>query len=165
LRHRQRAELRSADLAAPAGDAPVGLSVPYLSSFGEDSCGRLFAVSLHGPVYRIVDGALSACGAPDRRACALSARITGGRRVARLRYLSVALRTDEACTARVSAARFRSRPVALAAGTRSIVRLLVAPRALRSLRRGRSLRTVVRVRAVDTAGNVATLTRGVRVKG
>ena len=76
--------LRSVDLANPASDAPVGLEVPRLSSFGEDTCGRLFVVSLSGPVYRLVDGAPSACPAPappappavapDRRACSLALR-------------------------------------------------------------------------------------------
>jgi glucose/arabinose dehydrogenase len=33
----------------------VGIRVPGLSSFGEDARGRLYAVSLNGPVYRFVD--------------------------------------------------------------------------------------------------------------
>ena len=56
--------LRSVDLANPGGDASTGLAVPDLSSFGEDACGRILVVSLAGPVYRLVDGALSPCGAP-----------------------------------------------------------------------------------------------------
>jgi glucose/arabinose dehydrogenase len=32
----------------------TGLSVPQLSSFGEDASGRVYAVSLGGPVYRLV---------------------------------------------------------------------------------------------------------------
>jgi hypothetical protein len=32
----------------------TGLHVPVLSSFGEDGLGRLYVVSLDGPVYRIV---------------------------------------------------------------------------------------------------------------
>ena len=34
-------------------DRPLGLSVPALSSFGEDASGRLYVVSLEGPVYRL----------------------------------------------------------------------------------------------------------------
>ena len=30
-----------------------GLTVPYLVSFGEDTLGRLYAVSFNGPVYRL----------------------------------------------------------------------------------------------------------------
>jgi glucose/arabinose dehydrogenase len=35
-------------------DKPVGLEVPSLSSFGEDNEGHVYAVSLEGPVYRLV---------------------------------------------------------------------------------------------------------------
>jgi glucose/arabinose dehydrogenase len=35
-------------------DKPVGLEVPGLSSFGEDNEGHVYAVSLEGPVYRLV---------------------------------------------------------------------------------------------------------------
>ena len=85
-----------------------------LSSFGEDMCGRLFVMSLSGPVYRLVDGAPSACPAsrrppappavaPDRRACSLAMTVSGVRSVRRLKRLSIALRTDEACRATVRA--------------------------------------------------------------
>ena len=106
------AGLRSVDLANPGSDAAVGLSVDSLSSFGEDACGRILVVSLAGPVYRLVDGAPSACAssapgpaAPpaDTRACVLSARVTGLRSVRRTRRLTIALRTDEACAATVAA--------------------------------------------------------------
>jgi hypothetical protein len=175
--------LRSVDLANPASDAAVGLSVDSLSSFGEDACGRLLVVSLAGPVYRLVDGAPSACSstapgpvAPpaDVRPCALSARVTGVRSVRRLKRLSVALRTDEACRATVTArirgvASFRTARGALVAGRRSVVRLRLSARGTRAirreLRRHRSLRVVLRFRATDAAGNVARLTRTVRIRG
>jgi Glucose / Sorbosone dehydrogenase len=35
------------------GDRGVGLTVPSLSSFGQDAGGRVYAVSLNGPVYRL----------------------------------------------------------------------------------------------------------------
>jgi glucose/arabinose dehydrogenase len=35
-------------------DRPVGLTVPDLSSFGEDGQGRIYATSLSGPVFRLV---------------------------------------------------------------------------------------------------------------
>lgn len=35
-------------------DRPLGLEVPSLSSFGEDSQGRIYATSLDGPVFRLV---------------------------------------------------------------------------------------------------------------
>ncbi len=177
--------LRSADLTGGGGDAPTGLSVPSLSSFGEDACGRLFVVSLAGPVYRLVDGSPSPCaaaGAPpgspapvrDTRACALSARVTGLRSVRRLRRLTVTLRTDEACQATVAArirgvATFRSARRSLVAGRRSVVRLRLTVRGTRAVRsavrRRGSLRVAVNVRALDAAGNAATLARVARVRG
>ena len=49
-------ELRSLEPAAPSArdDRPLGLQVPSLSSFGQDNAGHLYAVSLNGPVYRLV---------------------------------------------------------------------------------------------------------------
>jgi hypothetical protein len=176
------AALRSVDLANPASDAAVGLSVNSLSSFGEDACGRILVVSLAGPVYRLVDGAPSACvssapgpAAPpaDTRACVLSARVTGLRSVRRTRRLSVALRSDEACTAVVSArvrgvASFKAARVALERGKRSAVRVRLTARGARALRhalrRHSSLRLAVTVRAADGAGNVARLSRTARVR-
>jgi glucose/arabinose dehydrogenase len=49
-------ELRSFKPATPEArdDRSLDLSVPSLSSFGEDNEGRIYAVSLDGPVYRLV---------------------------------------------------------------------------------------------------------------
>jgi len=49
-------ELRSLVPALPSagGDRPEGVMVSALNSFGEDSCGRLYAVSGNGPVFRLV---------------------------------------------------------------------------------------------------------------
>ncbi len=38
-----------------ADDRPLGLRVPSLSSFGLDGAGHLYATSLEGPVYRLVE--------------------------------------------------------------------------------------------------------------
>jgi glucose/arabinose dehydrogenase len=50
--------VRSLILAIPEArnDRPVGVSVESLVSFGEDSGGRIYAVSLNGPVYRLTAG-------------------------------------------------------------------------------------------------------------
>ncbi len=37
-------------------DRELGVTVPQLSSFGEDAFGHVYAVSLEGPVYRLVTG-------------------------------------------------------------------------------------------------------------
>jgi glucose/arabinose dehydrogenase len=49
-------ELRSFKPATPEArdDRSLGLEVPSLSSFGEDNEGHVYAVSLDGPVYRLV---------------------------------------------------------------------------------------------------------------
>ena len=51
-------EIRSAKLSPghATGDRDTGLSVHNMSSFGEDALGRIYAVSLDGPVYRIAGG-------------------------------------------------------------------------------------------------------------
>jgi glucose/arabinose dehydrogenase len=48
-------QLRSFAPAAsgPQGDRPLGLEVPSVSSFGEVRSGRIYVVSLDGPVYRL----------------------------------------------------------------------------------------------------------------
>jgi hypothetical protein len=56
--------IRSFSPASPsATDRPEGLQVSQLDSFGEDSCGRLYAVSGAGAVYRIVGAAPADCAA------------------------------------------------------------------------------------------------------
>jgi hypothetical protein len=96
------------------------------------------------------------------------------RSVRRLKRLSVALRTDEACRATVTArirgvASFRTARGALVTGRRSVVRLRLSARGTRAIRRAlrrhRSLRVVLRFRATDAASNVARLTRTVRIRG
>ena len=49
-------ELRSLEPATPRArdDRSLGLDVSSLSSFGEDNAGHIYAVSLEGPVYRLV---------------------------------------------------------------------------------------------------------------
>jgi hypothetical protein len=37
-------------------DHALGLTVPALSSFGKDNDGKIYAVSLNGPVYELVSG-------------------------------------------------------------------------------------------------------------
>jgi glucose/arabinose dehydrogenase len=51
-------EIRLAGLSPghATGDRDTGLSVHDMSSFGEDALGRIYAVSLDGPVYRIAGG-------------------------------------------------------------------------------------------------------------
>lgn len=59
--------MRSIALALPAAsdDRDLGVSVaPFsLAAFGEDACGRVYAVQLSGPVSRLEDGTPGACSA------------------------------------------------------------------------------------------------------
>jgi glucose/arabinose dehydrogenase len=56
-------EIRSLLPALPfaSGDRSEGVEVTSLNSFGEDSCGRLYAVSGAGPVYRLVGPGGDSC--------------------------------------------------------------------------------------------------------
>jgi glucose/arabinose dehydrogenase len=56
-------DVRSFSPAAPAlTDRYEGVHVGSLNSFGEDSCGRLYAVSGDGPVYRLLGPGTATCG-------------------------------------------------------------------------------------------------------
>ena len=63
-------ELRSLNLGLPtaSGDRSEGLSVPLVTSFGEDADCRIYVASLDGPVYRLTEpagGAAVGCQPPD----------------------------------------------------------------------------------------------------
>ena len=54
------------------GDRRVGLDVPSLTSFGQDDCGRVYALSGDGPVYRLQGEGRAAptlCPAVAKRVC------------------------------------------------------------------------------------------------
>jgi hypothetical protein len=82
-------------------------------------------------------------------------RVTGLRSLGRRGYLSVALRTDEACVATISARGFRKVTARLVPGKRVVVKLR------RTTSRTRSV--AVRVDARDAAGNVRSLNQSVKV--
>ena len=77
-------ELRSAvlDLPAATDDRPEGLDVRSPSSFGEDSCGRVYVASLGGEVSRLVDSTPTRCESSPpspTEPCSQSVRGTDGR--------------------------------------------------------------------------------------
>jgi glucose/arabinose dehydrogenase len=120
-----------------AGFQDLGLgSVPSLSSFGEDGCGRVYVTSLNGPVYRLAtSGACAgpapfvgrlpaAAGAtpaapvaagPDRRAPALALRAAARQHVLRTGFVAVRIACDELCSVRVSGTVLLARTTARAA--------------------------------------------------
>src|SRR5919108_1264018 len=177
------AGLRSTTLVGD-DDRAEPLSVPQLTSFGEDGCGRLYAVSQAGPVYRIQDGEPSPCATPvgsavpqapaaDRRGARAPGREAGGGGAARRRQLRVRVRCDEACRVRAGG---RLRGVGslkgarrqLGADQRAKMRLRMTRRRARALRRAlrrhRRVVATVSVRASDAAGNERRVRRRVRVR-
>jgi hypothetical protein len=78
-------EIRSFAIGQPfATDRSEGLDVANLNSFGEDSCGRLYAVSGSGTVYRIVGSAPTSCsGVAPIPTAALSPSFVGIKPLAR----------------------------------------------------------------------------------
>jgi hypothetical protein len=165
-------------LSAALGSETVPREEPTLpisgpSSFGEDACGRVYAVSLLGAVSRIQDGAPSPCPPPatlpsggpppvaDTTGCAVQA--VGRKRAQRIlrrgKRLRLALRANERCTVTLRAKRFRTKRVSLQPNVKRIVRLTPTKKGLRKLRRtlARSerhrVRIMVRISARDDAGN------------
>jgi hypothetical protein len=177
--------------ALPAGSTrALGFNVPHLSSFGEDGCGRVYATSLDGPVYRFAstgECALPAPAAagPDRRAPAFTLlRAAALQHALRTGFIAVRVRCDELSTvratgrvlltrrrARAAAApvlRTRTARASLAAGARTTLRLTLSKATRRTIkrslaRRGRRATVRIAVRASDRAGNARTAERRVRI--
>ncbi|HET8759408.1 MAG TPA: PQQ-dependent sugar dehydrogenase [Solirubrobacteraceae bacterium] len=168
-------QLWSAIPRTGADDKPTGLAVTALTSFGEDSCGHIYAASYNGPVYRIQDGAVSSCTSSlaDTTAPVLAVRLAGVRKLLRKRVLRIGVRCSEACRAAVGTRlrkvrRLATRHRTLAANQRKVVRLKLGKKLTRKLRkrvrRRGFVRIAVTVHATDATGNVATKTRRGRVK-
>jgi hypothetical protein len=173
-----KGDIYSVDLANAATDGDTGLHTDQLSSFGRDACGRILVASLAGTVYRLVDGAVSACATPgggsgpppsDTRPAHVAMNVTGLRSLRRRHYLKVTLRPDESCRITVRAARFHTVTRSLAANQRARVKLRLTARGLRSIRRAlrhhQHPRITIRLRTADAAGNPGTYARKVRVRG
>jgi glucose/arabinose dehydrogenase len=180
--------IRSVTLPAARDDAATGLTIDGLTSFGEDSCGHVYATSGGGPVYRIDGDSFKACGepppphpgpAPDTRKPVV--RIGSGRSedMLRLRGVRLSLRCDEMCgatvtgrihiagTTRTFVLKRVARP--LAAHRRVKVTLRASPRTLKAIRAGlrHHRRVTARIVAVgrDAAGNAGVAKRTVRARG
>ena len=167
--------------------AEDSLAMSHVVSFGQDACGRVLAVSVDGPVYRVVDGSPAACsppppatggggatggngpgGAPGApTTCGLSMRAPERRSVAAAlhRRVRVTVRVRARCAVTVAGRlrghRVRGRTADLVAGQRIVVRLRLGAPARRSLkRRGRAILKVT-VRAKPAGG--ATVLRRARI--
>jgi glucose/sorbosone dehydrogenase len=109
-------EIRSFVPALPlaGGDRSEGMQVENLNSFGEDSCGRLYAVSGDGPVYRLVGSQPTACAPPPPPPAPSSVGIrAASRRVLRNRRVLISVFVNP-CPGR------RGEPVTLWRGRRLI---------------------------------------------
>ena len=163
--------------AAPrtgAGDAATALTVSTLTSFGEDACGRVYAASLAGPVYRIQEGAGSSCapgtpGTADTTAPGVRVKLAGVRNALKKRRLLVRIRCTEACrialgTRLKKVRRLATRHRNLAAGKRKTVKLKLSKPLTRKIKRRRFVRIQVTVRATDAAGNTRKVVKRGRIK-
>jgi Glucose / Sorbosone dehydrogenase len=175
-----RGEVWSARLTGPqAGDDRFALSLPSVVSFGEDAAGCIYAASLAGPVYRLVEtSARIPCAPPgDTVAPGLRVRVPLRQRVLRRRGVIGYARCSERCRVRLTARlrigrasyRLRSAVRRPAADQRVRLRGRLTPRAARplrfALRHHRRARVLVTLRARDTAGNLSrAVGRRVRVR-
>ena len=187
-------QIRSAALVAPPArvtdDSDTGMRVNALTSFGEDSCGHVYATSGAGPVYRLDGSAFTPCpgagsgpggGTPtpaDTRAPRLALGGKSRQRVLRQRGLRVAVSCGERCGAsiggtwRIGKSRVRRRLKAvtrqLAANRRTQVTLRLSKHQRRliaaALRHRRSVRFTVRATARDAARNAATKSKVIRAR-
>jgi hypothetical protein len=145
-----KGELHAAALSAWAPRS-LGLTVSRLVSFGEDGCGRVYAVSLDGPVYRLSStGACAVAGAApavaigrpggraaDSRPPRLSLRAATRQRVLRKRLVTLRVTADEACRIRAHG------------------RILLSRRGGRAAAAGRGLQTAAVRRALTAGRRVA----------
>ncbi|MGZ4278235.1 MAG: PQQ-dependent sugar dehydrogenase [Solirubrobacteraceae bacterium] len=150
----------------PAGTTrTLGFTVASVSSFGEDGCGRVYAASLGGAVYRFASSGACAgpapfvgrlpagvvAAAPDHRAPVFTLLRAAARQHAlRTGVVTIRVRCDEQCTvsasgrvlitrsAHAAAARVlktRTTKAMLAAGARTGLRLKLSKATRRSIRR------------------------------
>lgn len=175
------------------GGAPrsLGLKVPALAGFGEDGCGRVYAASLSGPVYRLsstgacVPPNVAESGAPDRRAPAFTyLRAARLQHALRTGFVRLRARCDEQCAlrasgrvtitrrgARASAARAlvtRTAKATVVANTRTTLRLHLSRATRRAIARalhrpGRRATVRITLTAKDPAGNARKRTLRVRI--
>ncbi len=158
--------LRSARLALPQAtdDRAVGQSVPVLTSFGEDAAGCVYAASLSGAVYRLVESRRE-LPCRDRTRPSVRVRVTRRQRAVARRAVAVRAACAERCSVtgagrvtiggrslrlrgtRRVAARGRAAPVLRLALTR---RVRAAVRG--ALRADRRVTVRVTLRARDAAG-------------
>jgi hypothetical protein len=156
-----------------SGDRAESLQVQQLTSFGEDSCGHIYVASMGSDaVYRVQDGAPSACGVPTPTDGAAPNVLVNFRGMKK-RRLRIALTCDEACRVTVNSRlrnvrKLKARHRDLTANRRAVMRVKLSRKVARKMRRALNrrgyVRVVLRVRAVDAAGNARVVTKRGRIK-
>jgi hypothetical protein len=170
--------IRSLIPAVPSalGDRSEGLTVTQPTSFGEDSCGRIYVASRTGPVFRLVDGTPTECPVPQTAAPPQPAtpgpelRLDGKRRqsLEHERRISVKATAGDAATVELHGAVVAGRkgkelfdlPAAaeqVAPGATEKIKMKLsgkqARRARHRIRAGKRVEARVHGSAVDAAGN------------
>ncbi len=169
----------------PAGTTrALGFTVANVASFGEDGCGRVYAASLGGVVYRFASSGACAgpapfvgklpagvagapAAGPDRRAPALTLLRAAARQHAlRTGFVTIRVRCDELCTVsasgRVLITRRAHAAAASALRTRTARATLVAgARSTLRLKLSKATRRAIR-RSLARGGRRATVRISVR---
>ena len=168
-------QLRSVALApgSASGDAPLGISLPGVVSFGQDACGHVYATTLSGQVGRFqpTSGPFPCKLAPELSILGTK----GARQAAKRRAVTVRVACDEDCTVSAQATiRLKGRKQGRSAkagrlkGTAAVSRLQLnqpgkvrvtftrkqAKRLRKALRAGR--RAVARISVTATGGGGGT---------
>jgi glucose/arabinose dehydrogenase len=176
-------ELRTVVLApgGASGDAPLGINVGGVVSFGQDACGHIYAAAISGPVGRLepTSGPFPCKTAPELELVDVS----GARRAARKRALAIRASCDEDCTASAtgtivvkgSSGASRSRKIRgapgkadLELGQPGIVRVLLSKKQAKRLRvafrEGRRAVALIGVSVSGGGGGTTSVTRRVKQK-
>jgi hypothetical protein len=170
--------IRSVTLPAANDDAATGLTVSGLSSFGEDSCGHVYATSLNGPVYRIDGDSFSPCpaGGADTTPPALKLSAFAKQRALRNRGFWLRARCNELCGLTVTGSmrisgqkrlyKLKRASRLVAPGGAPKVTVHLWSRGLRALKtaleRHRKVTATLTATALDAARNRATGTQKLR---
>ena len=171
----------SAAVTAPSPRSEPGVPTAGTRSFGEDGCGRIY-VAMAGEVRRVTETASTTCvppvslpgppgggeqpppGGQNPGADTTRPAVTVKRGIRSVRVFVLKLRADEAARAKVSARGYRSRSVQLAAGVTKKVAVKARRTTIRKLRGKRRVVRKVRIRVVDTAGNITLRTPKIRLR-
>jgi glucose/arabinose dehydrogenase len=164
-------ELRSLRLGLPtaSGDRSEGLSVPYVTSLGEDADCRIYVASWNGPVYRLTQPVGGAGGCPPSpsppSAGALSLDLKAKKQALRkkLKFFATAS-ADSTLVARGKAMKETAKELASNQKTKVKVKLKRAKRKQLQKRLDEKGKAKVKIIATATDQSGATATDQIKVK-